>query len=57
MTPSDQLAARILPLLVEDKLVLLQDTAKYQTKLAAGQMKAEDWLMLAENAADKEAQS
>lgn len=42
------------PLLVEDKLFLPGDAEKYKAKLAAGAMKAEDWLMAVEKALAKE---
>lgn len=54
-TPSEALIEVILPLLVEGKLFLLDDATKYKAKLAAGNMKAEDWLLVVEKAHEKEA--
>ena len=54
-TPSEELAEIILPLLAENKLFLPEDAQKYKAKLAVGTMKAEDWLLAAEKALDKEA--
>lgn len=53
-TPSEELAELILPLLAESKLLLPEDADKYKTKMASGTMKAEDWLLAAEKALDKE---
>jgi hypothetical protein len=52
---SAELVDVLAPLLVEDKLFLPGDVEKYKAKLAAGAMKAEDWLMAVEKAWAKEA--
>ncbi|SPK70830.1 conserved protein of unknown function [Cupriavidus taiwanensis] len=54
-TPSEELAELILPLLAETRLLLPEDANKYKEKLTSGTMKAEDWLLAAEKAFDKEA--
>ncbi|MDX2300429.1 MAG: hypothetical protein NW204_11945 [Xanthomonadaceae bacterium] len=53
-TPSEALTAVVVPLLVQGKLFLPEDAAKYKAKLAAGGMKPEDWLLAVEKALDKE---
>ena len=53
-TPSEALTEVILPLLVQGKLLLPEDVAKYKAKLATGGMKSEDWLLAVEKAFDKE---
>ena len=53
-TPSEELAEVIAPLLEQDKLFLSEDVARYKSKLAAGSMKSEDWLLAVEKALDKE---
>ena len=42
-----------LPLLVQEGLVLAEDAKQYSTKLSAGTMKAEDWLLAAQKSLDK----
>ena len=54
-TPSEALADLIAPLLVENKLFLAEDAQKYKSKIAAGTMKPEDWLLAIEKALDKDA--
>jgi hypothetical protein len=56
-TPSDQLVEIFLPLLVQEGLVLSEDSKQYKSKIAAGTMKAEDWLLAAQKALDKKTQS
>jgi hypothetical protein len=51
---SEELVEVIAPSLVKDKLFLPSDAEKYKAKLAAGTMKAEDWLMALENGLAKE---
>lgn len=51
---SAELVDVLAPLLVEEKLFLPGDVEKYKAKLAAGAMKAEDWLMAVEKALAKE---
>lgn len=53
-TPSEALVDLIAPLLVERKLFLQEDAQKYKTKIAAGTMKPEDWLLVIEKALDKD---
>lgn len=53
-TQSDELSARILAILVEKKLFMAEDAAKFVEKLALGKMRAEDWRVAIEKAADKE---
>lgn len=52
-TPSESLVGLIGPLLVEGKLFLHEDVQKYKSKIAAGTMKPEDWLLAIEKAMDK----
>lgn len=52
-TPSEQLVEIFLPLLVQEGLVLAEDAKQYSTKLSAGTMKAEDWLLAAQKSLDK----
>jgi hypothetical protein len=49
-SPSDELAEQISALLVEQGLLLRADAEQYISKIAAGTMKAEDWLLAAEKA-------
>ena len=51
---SAELVGVLAPLLVEEKLFLPGDVEKYKAKLAAGAMKAEDWLMAVEKALARE---
>jgi hypothetical protein len=53
-TPSESLADLIAPLLVKDKLFLQEDALKYKSRIAAGTMKAEDWLLAIDKAQNKE---
>lgn len=53
-TPSEALTEVILSLLVEGGLFLHDDATKYKARLAAGSMKAEDWLLVIEKAHEKE---
>jgi len=52
-TPSEQLVGILLPLLVQEGLVLPEDAKQYSSKLATGTMKAEDWLLSAQKSLDK----
>jgi len=52
-SPSDELVEMIAPLLVADGLLLLADVENYKAQIAAGTMKAEDWLLAAEKALAK----
>jgi hypothetical protein len=52
-TPSEQLVEIFLPLLVQEGLVLPEDVKQYRSKLSAGTMKAEDWLLAAQKSLDK----
>ena len=54
-TPSEALAELIAPLLVERKIFLQEDAQKYKSRIAAGTMKPEDWLLAIEKALDKAA--
>ncbi|WP_350282367.1 hypothetical protein [Nitrosomonas sp.] len=54
-SPSQELLEVISPLLVKEKLLLAVDAEKYKGKIAAGTMKAEDWLLAVEKALEKEA--
>lgn len=53
-SPSEALAEVIAPLLVSGGLLLPEDVEKSKAKIAAGTMKAEDWLLAAEKAVAKE---
>lgn len=53
-TPSESLADLIAPLLVKDKLFLQEDALKYKSKIAAGTMKPEDWLLAIDKAQNKD---
>lgn len=52
-SPSEALAEVIGPLLVSGGLLLPEDVEKSRAKIAAGTMKAEDWLLAAEKAVAK----
>lgn len=52
-SPSEALAEAIAPLLVDGGLLLPEDVEKSQAKIAAGTMKAEDWLLATEKALAK----
>lgn len=52
-TPSEALTEVVASALVKEKLFLAEDAEKIKTKLAKGSMKAEDWLLAAENAVGK----
>jgi hypothetical protein len=52
-TLSEELAAMLLPMLVEQGLCLQEDAERYKAKLASGRMKTEDWRLIAEKAAAK----
>jgi hypothetical protein len=47
-TPSGKLASKILERLAAEKLLRPEDQAKLQTKLAGGQLTAEDWRLAVE---------
>ena len=49
-SPSEELIELIAPLLVGGGLLLPEDAEKYTDKIAAGTMKAEDWLLATEKA-------
>ncbi len=53
-SPSEELVEGVAPLLVENKFFLPDDAEKYKAKIAAGAMKAEDWLLAVEKALAKE---
>jgi hypothetical protein len=53
-TLSEELAGKVLPVLVKQGLFLPEDAQRYEAKLASGKMKAEDWRLIAEKAAAKE---
>jgi hypothetical protein len=52
-SPSEELIETMIPLLSEARLFLPEDAVKYKAKLAAGTMKAEDWLLAVEKAMEK----
>lgn len=52
-SPSEELVEVIAPLLESKGLFLPEDIAKSKAKVAAGTMKAEDWLLAAEKAVAK----
>lgn len=52
-TLSDELTGKILPILIEQGLFLPEDAERYNSKLASGKMKAEDWRLIVEKAAAK----
>lgn len=52
-TPSEQIVDLILPLLLQAELILSEDAKQYASKLSAGSMKAEDWLLAAQKSLDK----
>ncbi|SBV37650.1 conserved hypothetical protein [uncultured Stenotrophomonas sp.] len=49
-SPSEELVEVIFPVLEEKGLLLPEDILKSKTKIVTGTMKAEDWLLVAENA-------
>ncbi len=53
-SPSDELVEGVALLLVENKFFLPEDVANYKAKIAAGAMKAEDWLLAVEKGLAKE---
>ena len=52
-SPSEALTEVIAPLLISGGLLLPEDVEKSRAKIAAGTMKAEDWLLAAEKAVAK----
>lgn len=54
ISPSEDLMEIISPLLVGGKLLLSEDAAKLKSKIAAGTIKAEDWLLAVEKAIAKD---
>jgi len=52
-SPSEELVEVIAPMLVDGGLLLQKDAEKYKAKIAAGTMKAEDWLLATEKALAK----
>lgn len=52
---SEELVEIVAPLLIQGGFFLATDFDTYKAKLAAGTLKAEDWLMAVENAMTKEA--
>jgi len=52
-SPSEALTEVIAPLLISRGLLLPEDVEKSRAKIAAGTMKAEDWLLAAEKAVAK----
>ena len=53
-SPSDVLSEIIVPLLVENKLLLPEDAERLKNSLAKGSLKSEDWLLTIEKAQNKE---
>lgn len=56
-TPSIELAKQIFLRLVAEQLVTDDDAKKLATKLADGKVRAEDWRLAIEKAADKGAKA
>lgn len=54
-TPSEEVAKEVVCALTEENLLLPNDGEKLKAKIAAGTIKAEDWLLAAQKAVDKEA--
>lgn len=55
-TPSQDLAKIIIEKLIAEKLLLAEDEKRLLPKLAEGKLRAEDWRLAVEKAADKEEQ-
>lgn len=53
--PSEEVAKEVVCTLTEKSLLLPADGEKLKAKIAAGTIKAEDWLLAAQKAVDKEA--
>lgn len=51
--PSEQLAERILQVLVDNRLVLANDAGKIAGSLANGKLRAEDWRLYIEKAIEE----
>jgi hypothetical protein len=54
-SPSEELVEAIVPLLVQDQLLLADDLQRFKEKIARGLIKQEDWFLMAEKAMQKEA--
>jgi hypothetical protein len=54
-SPSEELTEVIAPLLISRGLLFSEDVKNSRAKIAAGTMKAEDWLLAAEKAVAKKA--
>lgn len=54
-TPSEEVAKEVVFALAGENLLLPNDGEKLKAKIAAGTIKAEDWLLAAQKAVDKEA--
>lgn len=52
--PSKRLAKTILERLVEEKILLVEDSKKMLEKFSSGKLKQEDWRLPIEIAGDKE---
>lgn len=52
-TPSEEVAEVVIQVIKRKKLLLPDDSDKIKTKIAAGTMKSEDWLLVAEKAVEK----
>lgn len=52
-TLSEDLATKILTVLMEQKLLLAEDVQKFATSLSAGEAKLGDWRLAIEKALDK----
>ena len=52
--PNEELVDLVTPLLVEGKLLLPEDAERLRSKIAAGTIKAEDWLLAVEKSMAKE---
>ncbi|MGZ0019843.1 hypothetical protein [Nitrosomonas sp. wSCUT-2] len=52
-TPSEEVAEVVIQVIKRKKLLLPDDSDKIKAKIAAGTMKSEDWLLVAEKAVEK----
>lgn len=53
--PSEEVVKEVVRVLTEENLLLPNDGEKLKSKIATGTIKAEDWLLAAQKAVDKEA--
>ena len=51
-TPSEEVAEVVIQVIKRKKLLLPDDSDKIKAKIAAGTMKSEDWLLVAEKAVE-----